>query len=436
VGQESASGEIAERMQREVARLEALRAARDAYLESIVGTKTRLRMQLDGEALATVVESVEDGVAHLGDNKLDVASIELRQILPADVAENIERNATDYGPAWVPHYGKLLGDDRRWDRGLDEADPDARALVTDARGGLDELVAAGDAMARLAALARSPLPESVESARALNADISRLFEDCGELDIVRAKFESLRNLSLQAWRKVYEEEGLAKLLKGEVEFLDEGRVRLSYDFEDDEQLEDFQSRPNYLADHKTFEGKSPDDSTLKVRKKALHGDGSLCYEHILGFEAPLEVEYEIKYGKTKRKNRDAQSTFIMGICDDGAESYVIAYDMYDLEAVDKASKHTATAFEEGERDIDVKKSHELVLSHDGESTVTLEHNGKEVRTIDAGERRAGSVFFWMNTQVPIEIDEIRIEGKVIETVLTRLQNEWVAEQLEGMGFGG
>ncbi|MFT5050661.1 MAG: acylphosphatase [Chlamydiales bacterium] len=432
-GTQAASGDMLERMQRAQLRMGALRSTRDAYVESLVGTKTRLRVKVAGERLSAVVTSVADGVVQLGKNDQEWTQLELRKILPADIAENLGRHAAEFGPAWTLCYGLLLGDSRRWDKDLDEEDADAKTLAADAGSEMRDLMEAGDAMARLAELARMPAPEGAEDAQALNAAITSLLEDCGELDAVRLRFEPLRNLSALAWTKLYEEQGLSAVLHGDVETLEDGRIRVKYNFKDKDQLEDFQDRGDYLADHRTFEGKEP---SLKIQKKALVGDGALCYEHLLGFEAPLTVKYTIQYGKTKKKNKDAQSNFIMGICDDGHESYVIAYNMFDLEAVDKQSKHVATVSAEGERKIDIKKDHELELDHDGESTVTFTHRGKEVETIDTGKRKAGSVFFWMNTQVPISILEFEIEGKVIDSALVRMQNEWVARQLDEMGFGG
>jgi len=436
VGASATSGELQERIQRSTARIEALRAARDTYVESLVGGKTRLRVSVAGEPLSAVVTSVADGIAQLGKNKRELTQIELRTIRPADIVENLGRHVAEFGPAWVGCYGLLLGDERRWDKDLDESDPEAQALATDASSSMQDLIIAGDAMARLAALARMAQPEDLESARALNGAISTLLAESGSVDAVRLRYEPLRNLASRAWMRIYEEEGLSAVLNGDIEMLPDGRARVEYDFKDADQLEDFTNRGDYLADHRNFEGKSAKDSSLKIKKKTLSGEGALCYEHLLGFEAPLTVKYTIKYGKTKKKNKDAQSNFIMGICDDGHESYVIAYNMFDLEAVDKSSKHVATESAEGERKIDIKKSHKLELQHDGESTVTFLHQGKELNTIDAGKRNAGSVFFWMNTQVPITMTSLEIEGKLIESVLRRMQAEWVAEQLDGMGLGG
>ena len=66
------------------------------------------------------------------------------------------------------------------------------------------------------------------------------------------------------------------------------------DLPDKEQLEDFKDRGDYLAVKREFEAKGVKEASLTIKKKTLQGAGALCYEHLLGFEAPLSVKYTLK----------------------------------------------------------------------------------------------------------------------------------------------
>ena len=430
----SAAGDELARLEREKARLTALRDARDAYLASLVGTKTRLRLELEGEKLTSVVTGIAEGTIQFGKNKYGVETLPVDALRPGDIASNLGRKAAEFGAAWIPSYAQLLEGEKRWDKDLDAESEDGKALAADGASGYEESFTVGDGMAALAALALAPHPTDSENARLLTDAIRTLLSEHGELDAVQVKREALRGLAAAAYSKIYEDEGVAGVLNGETEDLGDGRIRVKYDFKQRSHAKDFRRRANYLADKRSFENnKGEEDSSFKIAKGALVADGFACYEHVLGFEAPMTVKYEIRYGKAK-KGSNARTSFIVGICDDERASYVIAYDMHDLETVDKQRKFVRTEFKEGDRPIDVKKPHKLELDHDGETTVTFSHNGKELRSIECGPRRAGAVFLWSNTEVPISIQSLEIEGKVMDSVVDRLRDEWVAEQTSEMGL--
>ena len=418
----------------ELERMRTFRQTRDEFLAAVAAARGKLRIQHAGERVALKLEAFSEGVLHFAPNELGIEQLEVSELDPLRLVRNFGSKVTDYGPAWTRPYGLLIAGERRWDAQLEGDDEDTRRLITDGEGELPRLIEEGSAAVALEQLAYRPEPGGGPAARALVDEIALVMSEYGDTDVVRARKAPLRELAAKAWGAQYSQHGFEELLHGKLERLENGKLRITYEFDDAAELKDFEPISAYLAEQRADRPKLEAGSggALEVRGGNLEGKGALCYRHKLAFVAPT-VRYELLYGRA-RSGGGTLANVLLGICDDGAGSYVGAWDLFDLVAIDKPMGYARTAFTEGRRSLRAARAYKLELRHDGE-LVTLLVNGKKRRQIASGPRLEGSLFLWIHAQLPVAIKRLEIEARPITDEDDPARAAWIEAKLRESGLG-
>lgn len=426
----------AARLEAELERMRATLDAREALLRGLAGPRAnKLRVTFDGKGVTVPVQSYSDGVLTLGKNDSGRRELPASEIPPLDLARALPKAKGLKPPSWVVPYLFLLGENERWDRKLRLDDEQGAALATAAQSGLIALVHEGAALARLADLARTPSPRGVEEAREVVAAASELalrYVDTAAVVEVR---DALRAAAAEAYGAIYDATVLESLLHGKLETIGQGRVRVTYEFDDPQEAGDFSTVRGYLGErtgHLPPLTSAPPDAELAVRGGNFEGKGHLAYRHLLSFEAPMVVRYQLLYGRAR--SQGAGITVLMALCDDGQGSYVGAWDVFDLEAIDKPSSFVRTAYHQGKRIPAFAKTYDVELRHEGR-LATLVVNGERKQQVPTGGRASGSVLFWVHADVTVALRRLEIEGTLVSGEANSARTAWVTEQLAGAGFG-
>jgi hypothetical protein len=135
------------------------------------------------------------------------------------------------------------------------------------------------------------------------------------------------------------------------------------------------------------------------------------------------VRYSLKFLKSTLD--EPRSGVTLGVCDDGREHFVWAYNiaflqLFDLEANAHAGDSPGRLY--------IGTSYAVELRHDG-TRATLSCEGTEQASIDVGTRQAGALFLCTGTECPIVIERLEIEGQLRPYGLARLRQAWIEREL-------
>ncbi len=414
---------LRERIERERGRLAAWNELRTAYLEHLAATGGELRFQRDGKNVRAPVESFDGERVQLGRNRAKLDAVLAEELDPHALATRMGKADLD-APAWVRIYPYVLAGDAKWKRLLDDSDEDGAALKADAAGDYPDRLKVGAAVGELAELSEVEIPATPAAGNALVERIRGFLHEFGDLAVVEAKRDDLRRLAIRALEVVFDVEGAPQLVKGKMEHVRGETVKLTYEFDDPEELEDFPEVDYLQGRHEVFAPlQDPKPSECNVRGGKLIGVGRGCYRHVLGFEAPMSVRYSMSFGKPASDDMSIWF-FMVAICDDGNESFAWAINRFDLEVVnDRVSE---AAFAE-ERDVMYQNSvYKMELRHDGE-TISMYYDGKLQQSLPCGARKRGGVFLFLHSDFPVSIHRMEIEGKLNEELLAEAREAWAAE---------
>ena len=417
---------------RNLARLRHLRAARDEYLAAGLASGKRTRLQAGERKVNAVIARVADGAIEFAAE--DVPPVQLADIDSVSLALSTGAPRDELGKGWLRAFALALGEDPRWERFLRDDGPAGSALAADIEGRFAGWLAGGRTASALADLAASGVPATPAEARLSATALGDLLaagpESRAELAPHR---EALTALARRAYELTFLEEGLQESLGGSLEVLEEGRIRLTYDFGDEAQVADFADFPDYLEwRRETIKGDFPDEP-FKLKKDAWRGRGKHCFRHKLRFQAPMRFAYQFTIEKSKSNGTDA-AEFLFGICDNGEESWLGCYGQGELHIQNKRLG-TYDSIGRGEEPTAffIKHPHELEIRHDG-SRVSTWREGEKRQESPALGLASGYVFVWLTVGSYVRLDDFVIEGTPEPASLRELREAWVTERLATLGF--
>ena len=219
-------------------------------------------------------------------------------------------------------------------------------------------------------------------------------------------------------------------LAGRVETLRDGRVRVTYDFDDAVESADFEPTGYMIERRQRMSplATDPEESGLRVARGSFTGRGSECYRLPVAFESPMSMTVEVSYGEVP-PNGTPESMLMLGICDDGRESFASLQGHGTVEVTDRPSGYQV--FEPAPIvELAVNLSYLLELRHSGERFAVY-IDGDRIQEVDAGPRKAGAVWMLVHSDALVTIHRLVIEGTPSEE-LTRA--EWVGRRLLALGF--
>jgi len=434
---ESTDAAVRESLLEEQDRLVQAQDLRRKFVASLMGSSRKLRLTRAGESVSVELKGLVDDVLYFKPGRSDLEQLPIAEVMPADVVRSMGSKSIDYGPAWVTSYLALLGNDPRWDRKLDREDAAGAALDRAVKAGLAERIQAARLHAQLLTLATTPKPSAPFEAEALLALCTQADGLDRTSELAEALWQSarpgLRNLAAGCWTFLFDSNGTEGLVSVPIKKLGDGRIRLNYEFNDPAETTDFVSADTYLAQRSRdlFDLENP-ESSMAVAGGEWRGRGHAVFRHPLVLQTPMRVHYEVVYGRP-RPGKGLESTVLVGICDDGQENYVGAWDLFDLESIDIPSRQIEKDYEQGDRPLKSAKTYAIELRHDGQFAELLVDGESQAR-VKADKRTSGTFVLLVHSQITVAIRRLEIEGKLAGDAMDEARKLWVAGKVQGMGL--
>lgn len=428
------TGAIAKLAGREQERLEALANLRVAFLEEMLGTTKKMRIDHGGRKINGTLVKVDKETFCIDTGRKGQVDIPIAVLDPGQLAKQVRENKLSLCDEWLLGYAYLLGGNRLWKKFSRGTDPQAVALADDAVL-IQKSLARGETMALLGELARSNLPETAGSAQAIISTIETLLNEHGASDAVQSQQENLKHFAAFCYARIFDSlplEEVTNFLQGETEVLEGGKVRISYGFDSPAELFDFEE-VDYLDELRETLAKvlTPrEESFFKIRKGGLSCMGQACRRFKVDLRAPLKISYSLVFDSRGVGDEYLSGWFLLSCCEDGFGNGLRCVDLGNLEACDKKSNILESDFAK-ESYCQSNVRYEVELVHDGEELHSF-IDGKPSHVVAAGRLQQGGVYLWINDDVIVTMKELVLEGTPGPRFLSTLRDQWVVEKLAAL----
>lgn len=416
---------LAQRAQRDVERLVELAAARREFLVAAKGDKRKLKFDHGGVARTGTAQEVEGDVLLLSGAKGAVERVPLAAIGCEELLRTMSEWKRETGSATARAFAALLAGRKAWAKGIAGSTPAEVALRDD--GALAAaLLKSGAAAALIESLARAPRPATVAHGEAALEQVRALLSQHRSEPLVVARLPALRTLAAFAAAPLFEARGLPGLgLAGKVESLGEGRLRVTWDFEDAKQVQDFEPAPVRVELRGSHSLKIPEKSSYaKVERGALRLRGSNFWRCRAGFAAPLTCTYRFSYVEPKPFIDDSVCSLSLLLCDDGVKRLLKTFDMAGIEVRD-----TGKYEQQNEPTVtDWDTPYEVTVVHDGKRA-TLRCEGHPERSVPVHTRQSGQLGLMSYSDVEVALDQLVLEASLDPTELARRREAWLEQEL-------
>jgi len=432
----SPQGDLGAHVAADLERTRAFQALRTKYLAGLAESGGELRLEIKGREITFVVQTIEPERVVFRNTAFGIGSVPLAELDSVQIAKQIGRDFNGDSGRWVRLYPYLLAGDERGPQFLKrdcKGLPEADKLLADAEQWYPAMVSLADAAALFAEIGANPSALTADRAKEMLASIKELVAKHGTLDAVRGRMPQLRDLAKQCLAQTYDAKDLIEKLAGRVENLENGGVRLVYEFDSDKELKDFKTTPPYPAERIALLPPLKAYATqgvFELKKSALVAAGTQSWRHIMPFKGPITVRCRMQVEPTAKGG--APTCFWMfGACDNGAESYLGLQELGTAIAIDLPTSHAATAEVAASKRLQVGTPYELELVYDGQ-TLRTKVAKQVVKEVPSGPRSYGDVFFLVHSDSPIRFDRIEIE---VQPGGLGDRGPWMREKLRELGLG-
>ncbi len=268
--------------------------------------------------------------------------------------------------------------------------------------------------------ARAPAETPAELAARIE-ELRTLWKENADLPLVAREEPALRALAARLFERRLELEGPWAALSGRFEAVSGDRARITYEFDDPRELEDFDPAPYGAHTRARYPALRVNDESFSVDQGRLVGLGRTSLRSRFDLGAPLTVRYQLEFGKSEVLVEDSKEFFCLGICDDGREHFLWAMNLARLQRYDPED-FEGTDFKAGSFFLESK--YDLELRHDG-SQILLVLSGVEEAKLATGLRKEGALFLWAHSELPVRVHRVEIEGALLPTSFDRLKEHWV-----------
>jgi len=427
--------ELRERVVTERGRMEAWLALRTSFIDHVVAQGIKLTLEIDGSKLITKVLSRSEDQLELAKNRRKLTTLSLEEIPPVQIAASMAKGGPEHKAGWVRVYGYAVAGDERWGRLLRDKCDDAEALRRDAQEVYPALLQMANAVAELASLATVPAPSTGPEADSALARIETLRTTHGALRLVREAQAPMAALARSALEARFDAIGLEGVMQAKVETLGKDRVRLTYDFEKEEQQKDFIELPDYLDVLRSSAGKvSPEtEPRIEIKDGALVGTGSTCVRLPLPLASPTKVSYEFKF-VNQPESQEMACRFMLGLLDDGKGSFAGCIGFGNLLVRDKRKRVNDSAFDTEGGAFYFDQIYEVEVAQDAKGKLVSSVAGEKKQELDAKTRTQGSILLWFHAECSIAVHNLVIEATLPPGATHDLEETWIEAQLAELGF--
>lgn len=417
---------------RDVQRVTAAIAFREAFVTSIAKAGSKLPIERDGKKHLLPIARVEAGKVVFGENKAGIAELPLASLDPYELAKQYDKKEALAGvPAWTRAWLYLVADDARWDKLLKDEGDEAKALRADAKGHYAKTLAAGRAGTVLEELATLPLPRTRAEADRVIEGVRKAIE-AGVPAASPAKRPALASFARAAYEGLANEVDAFSFVHGKAARMGDGTVLLEYDFLDPAQGQDFVQG---LGAHEEFAASFPkieDPKPVGLAKDgalALKGIGA--WNFVLPMESPLEIDLSFAYEDRDGRAQIGPLSYV-ALCEQGSGKVVLCELFGDLHARDDGTG-LFERFKTGPREFTPGRVYELAIRHDG-TRVKSTLDGQPSHECEAGPRKRGRVSILVSSDYHVVISRLSLRGKIDASGLPELRAGWVDGKLRELGL--
>ena len=417
------------RAEREGQRVTDLLAARDAFIAYLVESGEKLRVELEEGKLSAQVKGFEAGVLTLGSNRLDLEKLPIERVGLVELVRAMGKEDPEFGSDLTLAYAYALEEDGRLKTKLRRVEDDG-GLLKDAMS-MGSHSAVGLLSADIERCSQVNLDElDTAQAEAVVESLSRLAPYSGDIPFVKARRQGLKRLAEEAYSVILDAAPLEQLMGGKLERLDGGRVRLTYDFSDPAQLQDFVRDDAYQARYRATFPTTDVDATktsCDVESGSLNLFGAVGLRLPLNFKGPQRLNYEFAVGSEDSTSSSLYYAIIASICDDRQGSWVSNFNFGGLIALDLRTKTRDVSDVTAGQQLYLGQPYRFALDHSGDRTTWILDDVPQ-NSVAVGELTEGEVFILAHTNAMIQITELSIEGVIdgSSRLRVRLVNERVA----------
>jgi hypothetical protein len=432
----SPQGDLGAHVASDLERMRLFLALRAKLLASLAESGGELRLEIKGREITFVVQTIEPERVVFRNTAFGIGSVPLAELDSIQIAKQISRDFDGESGRWVRLYPYVLAGDERGPqflkrdcKGLAEADK----LLADAESWYPAMVSLADAAALFAELASNPAAltgRAGEGGARLDQGARGEARRPGRrarahAPAARAR-EALSGADLRC-------QGPDRTARRRVENLENGGLKVIYEFDQDKELKDFKTTPAYPAERIAVLPPLKAHATqgvFELKKSALVAAGTQSWRHIMPFKGPITVRCRMQVEPTTRGG--APTCFWMfGACDNGAESYVALQELGTAIAIDLPTSHAVYADVAAAKRLMTGTPYELELVYDGQ-TVRTKLAKQVVKEVPAGARSSGDVFFLVHSDAPIRFDRVEIE---VQPGGMGDRGPWMREKLRELGLG-
>ena len=333
------------RLERERDRMRLWSGLRSEWFARLAEGGKSFRFDHEGKTVRAKVLGVEGTTVTVDENKSGRTLLDMETLDPLSIAKAMSKDLDGLDGAWTRALPYALTGEKRAAKMVDETDPAQASFLADLKSDYPAMLAHGFPLGELIDLSGTAIPRDPARATEVIERLRVVAHDYADVAEVAKMRPELREYAKLALEVIFDLEGAPQLVKGLWEPMTRGRVRLSYDFENPEQLEDFVRDDGYKVERRKslFPVEKDPKNEIRITDGRLVGLGKTALRHKLGFGAPMQVTWKVSFEKTDEIPEAGVWVAMVGICDDGGDRFAAAHSHNDLEVVDR---RVLTAYEE------------------------------------------------------------------------------------------
>jgi len=428
------TGAIAKLAERELERLEALVALRKAFLEEMLNSTKKTRIEFEGKMISGRLIKAGSESFTIDAGRRGEVEIPLAELDPVQLARQVRDRKLSLCDEWVLAYAYLLGGNKLWKKYSRGSAQEAAALVKDAVL-IQKCLERGETMALIGELVRSALPETADDARATLVTIETLIKEHGLSEAVQKMRDDLKSFASICYARIFDSLPLGEatgFLQGETKVIDGDKVRITYEFDSATELWDFEEVDHLDELRESFAAlrTSKEASYMKIKKGSLHCRGMACLRLNVDLKAPFKISYALVYDSSGLGEENTSGWFFVGCCEDGYGSGIRCINIGNLECCDKRANIQESDFSD---DAYCRSNvrYDIEMVHDGEELQTFV-DGKPARVLAAGRLQQGGIYLWIHYDVLVMVKKLVLEGTPGPGFLNTLRDQWVSEKLAAL----
>lgn len=426
-------------VRRDLARITGWFELAERFWDEAIENELRLSLTIRGKELKRVqiTGRGEEGVLFLGTNKFGIRTFTTEELDIAELANQLGKASPELRAAPSRRWVQLLVGNPKAERWLKKDKAESTAILRADVALYEDLLQRGTIV-----LAWENSQKDIDKFGPQHIEASLV-----QIDAVRthghelfAEVEhELRLAAEQLIGRSIDIAGAQALVKGKLKELPDERVRLSYDFQDAAQAEDFVDSPDYLEHIRLRVNPLSGairEPAFKWVKGALEGKGKGCVRLPFPLEAPVRAEWDIEWRKKGGERNPTAVQMFIGIQDDGNATYAAVMDFGKLEVT-----HSPTRANQPDWDTQVAikfrpdKKYHFELSREVDGTTICKIDGQLVNEFVALRQvQRGGAFLWIHSDLPVRVHSFTMEGQFPPRFYKELRGKHIQARMQARGW--